>query len=242
MAQMFKDEKDYPDNRRRENFVFFAYPFSPPLAQEDYRQAIQELEAEFGIRLWYFLDELTSAELMRKVWRAILRSDIAIVDVSRGNPNVAFELGLAVAINKPCFTLLKTGEPNPLGGADLSYAERSEYTSVVTLKEKLCQILQTKSSAYKKAREVSYHIYDSAKPLTHVQVQAKVSEVLKVVYKEKRITKTRAETIFGDRGYADAALDRLRVVDVLKMEGQKRGAIYVFTDSWVYHDHEVAGI
>jgi nucleoside 2-deoxyribosyltransferase len=242
MAQLFEEEKTYPDNRHRENFVFFAYPFAPPIPQDDYCQVIKDLEKELGIRLWYFLDELTSAELMRKVWRAILRSDIAIVDISRGNPNVAFELGLAVATNKPCFTLLKTGEPNPLGGADLSYSERSEYTSVATLKEKLKTILQSKTSACRKAKEVSYHIYDSAKPNSHVDLQLKITEVLKVVYQEKRIKKTRAEAVFGDRAYADAALDRLRAIGVLKMEGQKRGAIYVFTDSWVYHDHEVAGI
>jgi hypothetical protein len=32
MAQMFEDEKGYPDNAKRENFVFLGYPFTPPLA------------------------------------------------------------------------------------------------------------------------------------------------------------------------------------------------------------------
>ena len=62
---------------------------------------------------------------MRKIWRAILRADLCIFDISNGNPNVAFELGLAAAVGKPCITLLKTGEHNPLGAADLGYSERA---------------------------------------------------------------------------------------------------------------------
>jgi hypothetical protein len=135
MAQMFEDEKRYPDNARRENFVFLGYPFMPPLAQDDYRSVMRELEDELPLRLWYFLDEVTTQELMRKIWRAILRADLCFFDISNGNANVAFELGMAVATAKPCITLLRSGDPNPLGGADLSYSERAEYTSRQTLKE-----------------------------------------------------------------------------------------------------------
>ena len=224
MAQLFEDEKGYPDNRQRANFVFFGYPFDPPLAREDYRQVVRDLEEELGLRLWYFLDEITTAELMRKVWRAILRADLAIFDVSGGNPNVAFELGLAAAVNRSCLTLLKTGEPNPLGRADLSYAERSEYTSVATLKERLRALLAAKSTAYRQTKEVAYNIFDGDKPLTHEQLQTHTHTVLKTVYRQKRITKQQAESIFSDRAYADAALAKLRGLDVLRMEGQRRGA------------------
>lgn len=78
---------------------------------------------------------------MRKVWRAILRSDLAVFDISGGNPNVAFELGLAVAAYRPCVSLLKTGQDNPLGQADLGYSERAEYSSRETLKAVLRKIL-----------------------------------------------------------------------------------------------------
>jgi hypothetical protein len=137
--------------------------------------------------------------------------------------------------------MLKTGEPNPLGGADLSYAERVEYTSVATLKDKLRALLISKSTAARKTKEVAYHIYDGGKPLNHDQLQAHTLTVLKAVYREKRINKQQAETIFGDRAFADAAINKLRELDILKMESQRRGAIYVFSDKWVYHDHEVTG-
>lgn len=241
MAQLFEEEKAYPDNRQRANFVFFGYPYAPAVAQEDYQAALRELEEEFGIRLWYFLDEITTAELMRKVWRAILRCDLAVFDVSGGNPNVAFELGLAAASNRPCMTVLKTGEPNPLGSADLSYAERAEYTSVATLKQKLRTILISKSTASKVAKEVSYHIFDGSKPQSHADLHEKTTQVLKTIYKNKRITKRQAETTYGDRAYADAALSKLRALEAIEMAGERRGAHYVFSNKWVYHDHEVAG-
>lgn len=75
MAKLFKDEKGFPDNSVRKNFVFLAYPYEPALPKDDYRAVMKELEEELPLRLWYFLDEVTNHELMRKVWRAILRAD-----------------------------------------------------------------------------------------------------------------------------------------------------------------------
>jgi hypothetical protein len=137
MAQLFEDERGIPDNAQRQNFVFVGYPYNPPLPRDDYAQVVTELQAELPIRFWYFLDEVTTDEMMRKIWRAILRADLAVFDISGGNPNVSFELGPAIAVNRRCLTFLKAGEPNPLGTSDLAYAERSEYTSAATLRESL---------------------------------------------------------------------------------------------------------
>jgi hypothetical protein len=242
MAQLFEDEKKYPDNRARENFVFLGYPFKPPLPLDDYRQVTKELEQEYPVRLWYFLDEITTAEMMRKIWRAVLRADFAIFDVSGGNSNVAFELGLAVAMNKPCMTLLKSGEPNPLGAADLGYAERTEYSSAATLKEALRKLLEAKSTALRRIKEISYHIFDSNLPTTQADLQARTRRLLSVVYSQRRIAKGSAEKVFADRKLADAALNKLREMGVLQIEGQRGGARWIFSDNWVYHDHEVAGV
>lgn len=81
MAQFFEEEKKYPDNAPRANFVFMAYPFAPPISQDDYNAVVKELQSEYPLRLWYFLDEVTTRELMRKIWRAILRADLCIFDI-----------------------------------------------------------------------------------------------------------------------------------------------------------------
>ena len=242
MAQLFEDEKKYPDNRTRQNFVFFGYPFTPALPKDDYRKVLEDLEEELPLRLWYFLDEVTTTELMRKIWRAVLRSDLAIFDVSGGNPNVAFELGLAVAQNKGCITTLMSGAANPLGSADLGYAERAEYTSASSLKDILRKLLLSKSSACRAIRDVSYQIFDSSGLETRESIEINVRKILSQVYRFKKVTKTHAEQVFGDRKLADIAMSKLREVGVLQVEGQKRGAKYVFSDLWVYHDHEVTGV
>jgi hypothetical protein len=241
MAQLFEEEKKYPDNTPRANFVFMAYPFTPPISQDDYNAVVRELQNDYPLRLWYFLDEVTTQELMRKIWRAILRADLCVFDISKGNPNVAFELGLAAAVGKPCITLLKTGEQNPLGAADLGYSERAEYASRETLKAKLKQLLSAKSSALRLFNNISYIIQRDAFDLTREQDEQKLIKVVKHVFLHKKITKPNARTIVGDDKRATIALNALRDANVLRVEGAKKGAAWVFTDKWVCHDHEVAG-
>ncbi len=241
MAQLFEDETRYPDNARRSNFVFLGYPFTPPLPQDDYRAVTAELQEEFPIRLWYFLDEVTTQELMRKIWRAILRSDLCMFDTSGGNPNVSFELGLAVAVNRPCITLLKTGEPNPLGGADLSYSERAEYQSRETLKGKLRELLKAKSSALRTLNRVSYTIQSDAFPYSREEIESRLSQLTLHIFKNKRATRAIASRIFGDDKTATIALNGLREEGVLTLEGQRRAARWLFSSNWVHHDHEVVG-
>ena len=96
--------------------------------------------------------------MMRKVWRAILRSDLSVFDISGGNANVSFELGLAVAKDRRCITILKTGESNPLGKVDLGYAERMEYSSAATLRDKLKEFIVARNSGLRQLDQISYDI------------------------------------------------------------------------------------
>jgi hypothetical protein len=242
VAQLFEDERRFPDNAPRLNFVFMGYPYSPPLPADDYRGVVSELQAELPVRFWYFLDEITTAEMMRKIWRAVLRADLAIFDVSGGNPNVAFELGLAVAENRKCMTMLKTGEPNPLGSADLGYAERAEYTSAATLKQRLGDVSVSQLSGLRLLAELSYELLPSAGGMDRPAVEKRLQELLQKVFENKQIQKRQASQIMESDGLATAALNALREREVLKVEGQRRGSRWVFTDSWAYADHEVSGV
>jgi hypothetical protein len=201
---------------------------------------VRELQSEYPLRLWYFLDEITTQELMRKIWRAILQSDLCIFDITNGNPNVAFELGLAVAVGRPCITLLKAGQPNPLGAADLGYAERAEYTSQESLKAKLKQLLIAKSSALRLFNRIAYAIQRDPYDVSQEQDKQKLIEIVKHVFLYKKITKPQATQIVGDQTSATKALNALRTENVLRA-GTGRSAPWVFTDSWAHHDHEVAG-
>jgi len=232
VASFFDAEKGVPENRPRQNFVFMAYPFQPALPADDYRAAVKELQAELPIRFWYFLDEHTTAELMRKIWRAIIRADIAVFDISDGNPNVALELGLALAHGRRCVTMLKTGTKNPLGNADLGYSERIEYDSIKSLKEQLRKIVTSKSSGLGTLRGLSYEMGDN-----HAEIYERLRAVTKWVFDHKSITKDKAVEIYGDA----SVTGKLREKGVLEVQGKTKAAKWVFTDLWVNHDHEVSG-
>ncbi len=239
MARLFEDEKQHQDNKPRANFIFMAYPFAPPISQDDYNAVVRDLQTEYPLRLWYFLDEVTTQELMRKIWRAILRADLCIFDISNGNANVAFELGLATAIGKPCITLLKTGEKNPLGNADLGYSERAEYASRESLRAKLSQLLSAKSSALRLFYDISYNMRHDAFNITREQDEQNLRAIIKYVFMNKNISKPRAVEIVRDEKRATAALNALRDADVLRVEGVRKAARWVFNDNWTHHDHEV---
>jgi nucleoside 2-deoxyribosyltransferase len=240
MAQLFREEQAYPDNAARSNFIFLAYPYTPPIAQEDYNAVVRDLEQAYPLRLWYFLDEVTTQEMMRKIWRAIL-ADLCIFDITEGNPNVAFELGLAAAVGKPCITLLKTGGRNPLGSADLGYSERAEYSSRETLKTKLQQLLIAKASALRLFKNLSYALQRNSYNITREDDEQTLIAIVNHVFWHKRITKPRARTLAGGDKRATTALNTLRDARILRVEGAKKGAAWVFSDSWVHHDHEVVG-
>ena len=240
MSQMFKDEASYNDNSQRTNFVFMGYPFSPPLPKDDYASVVNDLQTTLPLRLWYFLDEVTTAEMIRKVWRAILRSDLCVFDVSGGNPNVAFELGLAVATDRRCITMLKTGEPNPLGSADLGYAERMEYASSGTLRERLKDFLVAQNSGLRLLRELSYELVPDDGSVPREQVEDRILQLVTRVFNSKSVTMATARTIMGS-SLAWLAIQKLRSRNVFELIGAKKNARYVFTSDWVYHDHEVSG-
>ena len=242
MALMFEEEAKYADNRPRTNFVFLGFPYAAPLPLDDYRAVLSQLENELPLRFWYFLVEYTTDELMRKLWRAVLRSDLCVFDISGGNPNVSFEIGLAVARFKRCSTILRTGAENPLGRADMSYAERAEYSSAATLRETLLRVLRSKSSALAIIRQAANYLYDSAKPYSVDQIEGHLVALLNEVFQHSRITKQQAERLIGDRALADGLMSHLRERGVLAIDGQRRGAKWVFGENWVTKHHEVVGI
>jgi hypothetical protein len=145
--------------------------------------------------------------MMRKIWRAILRADLAIFDISGGNPNVAFELGLAVSENKKCMTILKTGEANPLGSADLGYAERAEYSSAATLKDKLGDVVRSQLSGLRLLNSLSYDLLPAAADTDRPDLEKRLGELLLKVFENKQIQKRQATQILGGDALATAALN-----------------------------------
>lgn len=77
--------------------------------------------------------------------------------------------------------------------------------------------------------------------ITREQDEQNLTEIVKHVFQHKKITKPKARIIAGDDKRATGALNALRDARVLRVEGSKKGARWVFTDNWAHHDHEVVG-
>jgi hypothetical protein len=161
---------------------------------------------------------------VRKIWRAILRSDLAVFDTSGGNPNVAFELGLAVAESKRCMTMVKEGEPDPLGRADLGYAERASYSSRETLKTTLLELASRQSTGLRLLHELSYELQGAAGEMERSAFEDTIRAMVLKVFNDKHITKRQAASIMGADALATTVLNALREKDVLQVQGQRRGA------------------
>jgi hypothetical protein len=148
---------------------------------------------------------------------------------------------MAVAIGKSCITLLKAGEGNPLGAADLGYSERAEYTSRQTLKERITSLLQAKSSALRTLNKVSYYVQSDAFEYGREEIETRIVKVVNHVYKNKKITRAGIAKIMGNDKQAGLLLDALRDHEVLQLVGQRRAAKWLMGEKWVTHDHEVVG-
>ncbi|MEP7289664.1 MAG: hypothetical protein ABI947_28265 [Chloroflexota bacterium] len=62
--------------------------------------------------------------IMSDVWKSIVTCEICLADLSKNNPNVLFEVGLAMAIDKPIVLLTqepkKSSHPTPTNHKDES--------------------------------------------------------------------------------------------------------------------------
>ena len=85
--------------------VFFAIPFCDPPSCKDACDALIEwLRTNRGIaenRLFRADKWTYSGDFVCKICKAIQESCVVVADITGGNPNVFFELGLAVGLGKP---------------------------------------------------------------------------------------------------------------------------------------------
>lgn len=89
--------------------VFFAIPFrNPPTCKDACDALIKWLGSERGIgeERIFRADQWTySGDFVCKICKAIQESRVVVADITGGNPNVFFELGLAVGLGKPAILI-----------------------------------------------------------------------------------------------------------------------------------------
>ncbi|HEU4456022.1 MAG TPA: hypothetical protein VFR81_23350, partial [Longimicrobium sp.] len=78
----------------QQRYCFVAMPFRPEL-NFFFLYLKHYLEKEYGLRVERGDAKILTKPLMEKIREQILRADLVIGEVTDGNPNVFYELGLA---------------------------------------------------------------------------------------------------------------------------------------------------
>src|SRR5215475_3516513 len=92
-------------------YCFVAMPFRAEL-NYFYLYVKRHLEESYGLRVERGDANVLTKPLMDKVREQILRADLVIGDVTGGNPNVFYEIGLAHAVGKPVLFLTQDAPEN----------------------------------------------------------------------------------------------------------------------------------
>jgi hypothetical protein len=89
--------------------------------------------------------------------------------------------------------------------------------------------------------KVSYSIQSDAFQYGRAEIEARLRALRNHLFQSKRATKAIAAKVFESEAAASRALSGLRESGVLRLEGQRRAAKWLLSESWVHHDHEVVG-
>lgn len=78
---------------------FVLMPFGEVWSDRIWTRVLRPLIVDLGLQA-VRADDLYGADVMEDIWRMILTSEFVLADITRRNPNVLYELGLAHAIGK----------------------------------------------------------------------------------------------------------------------------------------------
>ena len=118
------------------NRYFVSSSFAAEI-RDELRDGLPGIFDRFALRPYWAEDELTGVGLLNKIRRMIELTHFGLYDLSGIRPNVMIELGIAIALNKPCVLIALKGDtqrhlPDFVQGLDILY-----YQTFNELRERL---------------------------------------------------------------------------------------------------------
>lgn len=113
-----------------DRLVFVLMPFDEDLTQI-YSSILKRVieSREFGL-VCRRADELkTNRAIIQDIWKAICESRLVVADLTRLNPNVMYELGMAHTVGKETILIYQKQEQEIKFPFDLAHIRRIEYTN-----------------------------------------------------------------------------------------------------------------
>ena len=129
-GQLEEISNEYSDRN-----VFIAIPYSRYSYENDIREVLQAA----GLNPKAAKDKITSKMLLCKVCEELRKCAYGVVDISKNNLNVVYELGLMQSLGKECAILLKSGASRQ---TDLQGIENVLYQDARRLKTKLAKWIE----------------------------------------------------------------------------------------------------
>lgn len=122
--------------------IFMIMPFRPDF-NSIYTDIIRPLAAEHGLKITRG-DEFTSVTgvIMSEVWSALNNCDFVIAEITGGNDNVFYELGIAHTLNKPAILITQAPKPEDVP-FDIRHLRYIQYENTVSGGVKLRESLHT---------------------------------------------------------------------------------------------------
>jgi predicted membrane-bound spermidine synthase len=114
-------------------------PFSADLL-DIYAFGIRPALEEQGLNVFRADEVLSTGPLFCKICKAIRQCGLVVIDISGANPNVMFELGMAVALEKKVILLKNREHSVP---TDLAGFEYVGYHNAVELKPELSRLVSS---------------------------------------------------------------------------------------------------
>lgn len=194
--------------------VFVAY--SPRLHHKgEYRQVFEDLAKAFTIDFVFATDSnLVSADMPHRIAASLRTSRFGIFDVSGWDPNVTFELGLALGLNaRACVIAHADMTKDAHTPANLRGIGRVQYNAYPELQDYLFQLL-TAELPVPRSHEVERHVEalrEHAMRLISEQRGLRIADIANLLGVSVDMAKLIVKPLLGHR---------------VRLEGAARGARY----------------
>jgi hypothetical protein len=109
-----------PPSEREKLDVFVLMPFKEDL-HPVYEDHIKTSCTNLGLTVWRADDFFTTRSVVEDIWTAIASARLIVGDCTDRNPNVFYEIGLALAIGQPTILITQRAEDVPFDLRHLRY-------------------------------------------------------------------------------------------------------------------------
>lgn len=134
--------------------AFVLMPFTPELT-EIYQTFVKPTVESFDLVCQRADDIKSNKVIMQDIWKSICEARIVIADLSKLNPNVMYELGIAHTLGKETILIYQTGSEEIKFPFDLIHIRRIQYENNITGGKKLEQELKAVLTAVLSPKVIS---------------------------------------------------------------------------------------